>query len=148
MVTRQFRHQINMMRRCEDPRTLLVIHEGANDIGGLLPIKVLRKNLINLIDLLSADLPDIQLVWSKMLPRLKLWFSDNTKAMEQCKQTCCYLCFENKGSYIRYPDITRDCVFFRNDGIHLLDIGNNIFINTVQGRLEKFLTEPNVHVFP
>jgi hypothetical protein len=43
IVTRQFRQQINMMRRCEDPRTLLVIHEGANDIGGLLPIKMLRK---------------------------------------------------------------------------------------------------------
>ena len=52
------------------------------------------------------------------------------------------------GGYIRYPDITRDCVFFRDDGIHLLDIGNNIFINTVQGGLEKCLTEPNVHVFP
>jgi hypothetical protein len=52
------------------------------------------------------------------------------------------------GRYIRYPDITRDCGFFRDDGIHLLDIGNNIFINTVQGRLETVLTEPNVHVFP
>jgi hypothetical protein len=36
-----------------------------------------------LIDLLSADLPDTQLVWSQMLPRLKWWFSDNTKAMEK-----------------------------------------------------------------
>jgi hypothetical protein len=32
------------------------------------------------------------------------------------------------GGYIRYPDITRDCVFFREDGIPPLDIGNNIFI--------------------
>jgi hypothetical protein len=52
------------------------------------------------------------------------------------------------GTSLINPDITRDCGFFRDDGIHLLDIGNNIFINTVQGGLEKCLTEPNVHVFP
>jgi hypothetical protein len=48
MVTRQFRRQINMMRRYEDPPKRLVVHVGANDIGGLLPIKLLRKNLISL----------------------------------------------------------------------------------------------------
>jgi len=52
------------------------------------------------------------------------------------------------GRYTRYPDMTRDGVFFGDDGTHLSDIGNNIFINTVQGGLEKFLKEPNVHVFP
>ena len=68
VVTRQFRRQINMMRRYEDPPKRLVVHVGANDIGGLLPIKLLRKNLISLIDLLSADLQETQLVWSQMLP--------------------------------------------------------------------------------
>ena len=38
-----------------------------------------------MIDLLSADLPDTQLVWSQMLPRLKWWFSDNTKTMEKAR---------------------------------------------------------------
>jgi hypothetical protein len=57
-----------MMRRYEDPPKRLVVHVGANDIGGLLPIKLLRKNLISLIDLLSADLQETQLVWSQMLP--------------------------------------------------------------------------------
>jgi hypothetical protein len=37
MVTRQFRRQINMMRRYEDSPKRLVIHVGANDIGGSCP---------------------------------------------------------------------------------------------------------------
>ena len=37
MVTRQFLRQINMMRRYEDPPKRLVVHVGANDIGGSCP---------------------------------------------------------------------------------------------------------------
>ena len=42
----------------------------------------------------------------------------------------------------------RDINLFRNDGTHLSDIGINVYLNTIQGALESFLSSGGPRVFP
>ena len=42
----------------------------------------------------------------------------------------------------------RDINLFRNDGTHLSDIGINVYLNTIQGALEIFLSSSGPRVFP
>ncbi|CAC5372847.1 unnamed protein product [Mytilus coruscus] len=84
MVTSQLRRHLRIMLRYEDPQKVLVIHVGANDLGNL-KTKNLGKNLIQVMTLISKDLPDIKIVWSQMLPRLKWRYSSDIKAMEKCR---------------------------------------------------------------
>jgi lysophospholipase L1-like esterase len=42
------------------------------------------------------------------------------------------------GSYIRYPEIKANEKFFE-DGVHLASLGNEIFLNTLQGGIESIV---------
>ena len=44
-----------------------------------------------------------------------------------------------RGNYVQYPDIALDVQFLKRDGVHLTDLGNEIFLNTLQGALESFM---------
>ena len=46
----------------------------------------------------------------------------------------------NGGCYIRYPDIKASDEFISNDGVHLTQLGNQIFLNIMQGALETIIT--------
>ena len=46
---------------------------------------------------------------------------------------------ENGGHYIKYPDILHNSTFLKEDGVHLTDLGNDIFLNNLQGALEMFI---------
>jgi lysophospholipase L1-like esterase len=46
---------------------------------------------------------------------------------------------KNVGYYIHYPDIRKTAQFISADGVHLTALGNGIFLNTLQGALEKLI---------
>ena len=46
--------------------------------------------------------------------------------------------FKNGGGYIHYPDIKKSKQFLLSYGVHLTALGNEVFLNTIQGALEKF----------
>ena len=52
------------------------------------------------------------------------------------KESIAQFCLTIGGYYIQYPDIALDVQFFKRDGVHLTDLGNEIFLNTLQGALE------------
>ena len=58
--------------------------------------------------------------------------------------------FLNKNCYvIKYPDFDDKLpALFDPDGTHLSFIGNDIFINAIQGALETFFKYPYIHVYP
>ncbi|CAG2258146.1 unnamed protein product [Mytilus edulis] len=151
MVTSQLRRQIRIMKKYEDPPKFLVVHVGANDLGNI-KTKDLREKLIQAMTFISKDLPDTKIVWSQMLPRLKWRYSNDSKAMEKCRyrvnNAVANFILESGGYYIRYPDISRTENMYKSDGVHLSVIGNNIFLNSIQGGLEFFMLKTNGHVFP
>ena len=87
-----------------------------------------------------------------MLPRLKWWFSDNTKAVAKAwyrvnNHVATYVL--KKGGVTSVTRTLLGTVFSLEMMAHTSQIlGRIFFISTVQGGLEQFLTEPNVHVFP
>ena len=42
--------------------------------------------------------------------------------------------------YIRYPDICRNYTFLNQIGGHLTPVGNDIFLNILQGAIEYFMS--------
>ncbi|XP_041346999.1 uncharacterized protein LOC121366737, partial [Gigantopelta aegis] len=128
------------------PPQYIVLHVGSNDVTEIataeLCVKVERD-----IHSLSQSLLSSKciLVWSDLLPRLT-WRGGNSvtaieKKRKRVNRSGRKAVLAGGGRVIRHDDITFDCPqLFRSDGVHLDDIGNAIFVNTLQGALETFLT--------
>ena len=133
---------IRTMLRYEDPPAIFILHIGGNDIG-LIKGKELITQLIHLFHYIQQSMPSTMLVWSQILPRLAWRYSDNGDAMEKIRNrvntaVASYLT-KSKGCYIRYPDIKANSKMLLKDGVHLTTVGNNVFLNTLQGGLNKSL---------
>jgi hypothetical protein len=55
-----------------------------------------------------------------------------------------YMC-KNGGGYIRYPDIKKSEQFVLSDGVHLTGLGNEVFLNTLQGALVYTINAYNLY---
>jgi hypothetical protein len=57
--------------------------------------------------------------------------------------------FMKHNCYAKHPDFDDKLSgLFANDGVNLSFIGCDLFINTLQGALETFITKPCCHVYP
>ncbi|VDI08973.1 Hypothetical predicted protein [Mytilus galloprovincialis] len=143
-------NRIKLMLRYEEPPNYLVIHIGGNDLGEI-KTGVLRNRLKHYVNNITELLLNTTLVWSQILPRLTWRYSANIDAMDRSRQrinsSLASYIIRHGGHYIRYPDISPNSTFICQDGVHLTDIGNYIFINTIQGALEAFLVY-SPHTFP
>ena len=56
---------------------------------------------------------------------------------------------QHNGSYIPHDDFD-DChdALYAHDGVHLSFLGQDIFINALQGAIEQFLLTPNKRRYP
>lgn len=150
MKWRDVEKRIKFLLKFEDPPELLLIHCGGNDIG-YVPAKKLRQNIRETLQNLQKILPSTLFVWSQILPR-KQFRSDKTKkatkalnkSRARLNNSVSYIFHAVGGAYIRYPEITADCSLFQEDGVHLSHVGNDVFLNTIQGGIERFLTSPDV----
>ncbi|KAJ8307741.1 hypothetical protein KUTeg_014712 [Tegillarca granosa] len=82
------------------------------------------------LDLLSlSKLPNTTVVWSCILPRL-FWYGARSQ-----------VAIDNvRGRVITQSDLSdKETGCYRFDGIHLSDIGNDIYLNALQGALKSFL---------
>ena len=126
----------------EPAPTILVIHIGGNDIG-VNPlhklISLVRKHLV----LINRHFPKTRLVWSQILPRTRWRYSSNNDAMERCRlkvnRVAAKSVLKLGGCYIKYPDLIKNIdQFLMPDGVHLNELGNDVFLNNLQGGLEYF----------
>ena len=133
----------------------LIIQLGSNDLRkckscGLI-IDIKRKRDIGRTRLL---LPNTRITWSEILMR-RYWhvakcdgkIIEKIRKRENCAVTNC---IKNEGHYvIKYTNIrASEIELYRFDGTHLSDIGNDIYLNNLQGALDTFITSPNTKIFP
>jgi lysophospholipase L1-like esterase len=55
-----------------------------------------------------------------------------------------YVVCNGGGSYIHYPDLKPNTTLLMPDGVHLTPLGNELFLNTIQGALEVFVIKNDV----
>ena len=138
---KDIRQQIRTMLKYEDPPNILIIHVAGNDIGATKTIELCIKIKRNL-SWSRCCLPSSMLVWSQILPHLKWRYSENLRAMDirrnRVNSSIASFLMKNSGSYIRNPEIKANEKFFE-DGVHLSSLGNEIFLNTLQGGIESIV---------
>ena len=127
-----------------------MLHCGGNDFGKV-PILKLRNDMKEDFIEIKKLLPDSCIVWSQILPRPR-WLNGDIeleKSRERVNSTIAKTVLEKHyGAYIKYPDIKiKSKVMFLEDGVHLSDLGNEIFLNIIQGGLEQIISGVG-NVFP
>ncbi|KAK3096202.1 hypothetical protein FSP39_024416 [Pinctada imbricata] len=135
----------------EDPPIFLLLHCGANDVGSA-TLGYLQYRFKKILLEVNEILPNTKLVWSQLLPRIKWQVSHNNEAMEKCRNRLNRLAAKNilqgGGYYIKHPDLFPfSSSLYKTDGVHLNELGNNVFLNTIQSAFETFLTSDS-HVYP
>ena len=129
------------MLKYEDPPNILIIHVAGNDIAATKTIELCIK-IRNVLYWSRSCLPSSMLAWSQILPRLKWRYSENLRAMNRCRNrvnsSIASFLMKKYGCYIRYPEIKANEKLYE-DGVHLSSLGNEIFLNTLQGGIESIV---------
>ncbi|XP_062607999.1 uncharacterized protein LOC134269810 [Saccostrea cucullata] len=146
MVWSQLYPTIQKKLKDNNPPTILVIHCGGNDIGN--PhntLKGLQMYMKSTIVNISQLMPKTVIVWSHILPRsnwtLCLSNNDGENWRRINSALATFVVKKMCGASIKYPDILkRHVALFRKDGVHLSDLGNDLFVNSLRNALGLFLS--------
>ncbi|XP_052711626.1 uncharacterized protein LOC128185949 isoform X2 [Crassostrea angulata] len=127
--------------------TILIIHCGGNNIGDPQnTLKGIQKFMKLTLSQIADLLPNTLIVWSHILPRSNWRQSLSTIEGENSRRRinsaiATFVLKKLNGASIKYPDIQitqkRLC---RLDGVHLSDLGNNIYINSLKNAIVQFVT--------
>ena len=144
LILSKLRNQIDIMCRYEDAPEFLIIHVAGNDIG-YVRLGYLQYLIKKDFDWLFKKFPNTLIIWSQILPRRKWRYSSNLDKMENTRlrinSTVAKYFLSKGGGYIHYPEIKANNTFLdEKDGVHLTSLGNEVFLNTIQGAIETFLT--------
>lgn len=131
----------------------IMIHCGGNDIGNSkTPCGLLIHQMKVAFAHILFELPGTAIIWSNIMPRLKWRTSPNVVKMNRTRKRVnrfarshllrhnCYI--------LKHPDFDDMIPSLFADGVHLSLIGNDIFINSIQGALETFFSNPHTHIYP
>ena len=127
---------------------LLVIHVGGDDlesIGMAGFMKKIKKSLLYI----SKVLPDAYLVWSDILPRTVWPAKVNSKRLRINRhghQTVRELPNGN-GRFIRHEHAIETPGLLENDGTHLTEIGNDLFLYTLEEALRLFISSSSIYEY-
>lgn len=151
MIWRELNKVINTMMYYESAPSYIILHLGGNDIGKT-KVGVLRNEMKNTVLNINNQMPHTGIIWSQILPRIQWRHSSNNQAMNDCRSrinnALAAQIMGLGGCYLKYPDILPNFTFIQEkDGVHLTELGNDIFLNTVQGALELFITSSE-RIFP
>lgn len=127
--------------------TILIIHCGGNNIGDPQnTLKGIQKFMKLTLSQIADLLPNTLIVWSHILPRSNWRQSLSTIEGENSRRRinsaiATFVLKKLNGASIKYPDnqLTQKRLF-RLDGVHLSDLGNNIYINSLKNAIVQFVT--------
>ncbi|XP_020644458.3 uncharacterized protein LOC110076555 [Pogona vitticeps] len=121
------------------PPDVLVVHLGGDDLPKLTG-KALILDIIRNLKWLNAKYPTMRIVWSTIIPRLA-WegarniCNVNTARRRVNREVCRFVC-SGLGSVIGHQRIQMNkSEFFRKDGVHLSDLGLDVFLEDIKGGL-------------
>lgn len=128
-----------------DRPSYIIVHCGGNDIGGQLKSIQLIQMIQTTLNIISKICPGVTIIWSQILPRLHWRNEINHVALEKVRlrvnSKIATFVISNGGRYIRYPEIIeKNRGLFCEDGVHLSQLGNDVFIYRIQQALQSFLT--------
>ena len=131
---------------------MICIHLGGNDLAST-PLRKLTCQAKSDMNALAKLCPHTTLVWSDILARISYRNASNDNKMEKTRKTLnsALRAHTRKlgGKSIRHPGINWDLPhLFRNDGVHLNDRGNDIFLGNLQGSITCFDRCPSECEFP
>lgn len=143
MTWSQLVPRISYLLNFESPPDILVIHCGGNDIGAIELLDFRRQIRASLFDIMTM-LPSTKLVWSQILPRSSWRYSKNIEAMNRSaarlNNFAAWICIQSGGSYVKYPEILWNMPgLFSEDGVHLSNIGNEVFLYRLQTAIYSML---------
>nr|XP_034311277.1 uncharacterized protein LOC117680502 [Crassostrea gigas] len=127
--------------------TILIIHCGGNNIGDPQnTLKGIQKFMKLTLSQMADLLPNTLIVWSHILPRSNWRQSLSTIEGENSRRRinsaiATFVLKKLNGASIKYKDIQiTQKRLFRLDGVHLSDLGNNIYINSLKNAIVQFVT--------
>ncbi|XP_052716737.1 uncharacterized protein LOC128189245 isoform X2 [Crassostrea angulata] len=127
--------------------TILIIHCGGNNIGDPQnTLKGIQKFMKLTLSQIADLLPNTLIVWSHILPRSNWRQSLSTIEGENSRRRinsaiATFVLKKLNGASIKYPDIQiTQKRLFRLDGVHLSDLDNNIYINSLKNAIVQFVT--------
>ena len=144
--------KIRTLAKLEDPPRFLLLHVGGNDLG-VIKLKTIMSEASSLLNYIHRRLPHTRVIWSQILPRTSWRASQNIKAMNDSRirlnsHIAKLVLSHYAGYYIKYSTLVENLDYVLcEDGVHLNEIGNQIFLNYLQAGLEFFLQSQG-NVFP
>ncbi|KAM8960634.1 LOW QUALITY PROTEIN: uncharacterized protein RCH25_036373 [Pelodytes ibericus] len=122
---------------------LVLFHAGGNDLG-LIPQRLLVKAMKQDIDRLRDRVPEVSVIWSEIVPRVKRRYARDPAAISRCRIKLNRLMssFVRKigGVVVRHRDLEAQIPgYYRKDGVHLSDIGLDFLNMRFQLGLEQAL---------
>lgn len=138
-----------LLKRVEDnmsslpPPCLLIIQLGSNDLGignSFELIEDMKRDLLRIMLLL----PDTKIMWSDILMR-RYWHvarkgSKIELVRKRVNHEIAKFLTNDKHFVVHHPNIrARETALYRFDGTHLTNVGNDIYLNNIQGALDAIL---------
>jgi hypothetical protein len=148
----EFNKFIDLTLRKSPPPSFIIIQLGSNDLGLTKSWQLFTDIECDLLRLRTL-LPDVRIIWSDMLQRRYWHNATDGKAMERVRKRVNFLVrnlvLSFGGCVIHHCNIrAREINLFRCDGTHLSNLGIDIYLNNIQGALERFLSFEGSLVFP
>ncbi|XP_069592258.1 uncharacterized protein [Ranitomeya imitator] len=137
-----FPELVDIAKKAKGP-VVLVLHAGGNDLG--------KRKGAELYTVMSTDidrfvclLPDMVVVWSEIIPRAVWHGAKDVKAIENARKRIntkmSKFVRENYGIVVRHQELEgNNFALLRPDGIHLTDIGLDIFLEGLRDGVEQAL---------
>lgn len=128
----EFRRSIEGQVLLSSPPTVIILHLGGNDLAQMSIIKLKRKMQCE-ISYLREAFPDSTLIWVDILPR-RVWRGAlEIKAIEEKRIRVNRLgrqIVRSSGkSDVVSTDIDKETNFFREDGVHLNNVGLEFYLD-------------------
>lgn len=128
------------------PPQILVIHLGGNDLGMIMGKALVIQAWQDLQRIMQAW-PGIHILWSAIVPWWVWRGVADPKAMDRAlkkaNREIRKSLREGMDGFIPHPGLQADLPdLYRQDGVHLSDLGNNIFLQDLQQGLWEILDLP------